>query len=474
MRSLGRIAAPSTGLIVIGLVLVAALINPIGFVGGGNDDWQYLDAARCWAAHGPCLPHDHWTTRWPLIAPTGGALALLGDSRTVVELVALLFALAAVVLLGLVVRRIANPRAALLAVLLFVTTPIVQQRMLKPNVDMPELLFLLGALYAWLVASSDGKRRWAAIAGLCLALAFATRETALVYLPCFGLAFLLAPAAKKLVLFWSVPAFLSVIAAEMAISWAAAGDALLRWRLALSHGLIPSDALAAGVDRSRSPLLNPDFIGGWEPASGLDLHWSVSGVANLLASPQIGAIVVVAVILLLLARRQAGLVPARTILAGAALAALLLIYVLAIDPQPRSFLPLAAAAAVAAAIAAEALWRAGERMLALLPPVLAVAAGLWVILAVPTTRAADPAAAEWIRTAPGRVTLSETSRRNLAFVPEAQRLPVNDPAAPHRLAITDRPCGPAADRAMPLRNGGLAGLFAGPDGSGHWLCLLRQ
>ena len=471
MRSLGRFAAPWTGLLVVGLVLAAALINPIGFVGGGNDDWQYLDAARCWAAHGPCLPHDHWTTRWPLIAPMGGALALLGDSRAVVELVPLLFAVVAALLLGLVVKRIATPRAALLAVLLFVTTPIVQQRMLKPNVDIPELLFLLGALYAWLVASSDGRRRWAAVAGLCLALAFATRETAIVYLPCFGLAFLLAPVARKLVLLWSVPAFLAAVAAELAIGWASAGDALLRWRLALSHGLVPSDALDPGVDRSRSPLLNPDFIGGWEPASGLDLHWSVSGVANLLASPQIGAILVVAAILLMLARRRTGLIPARTILAGTVLAALLLIYVLAIDPQPRSFLPLAAAAAIAAAIAAEALWRAGERVLAPLPPALAVAAGLWIILAVPTTRAGDAVAGEWIRTVPGRITLSETARRNLALVPEAQRLPVDDAAAPLRLAITGEPCGPAAVRAMPLQNGGVARLVATP---GHWLCLLRQ
>ena len=66
--------------LVISLALIL-IINPVGFLGGGLDDWHYLNAARCWAAHGPCLPQDHWQGRWPVVAPIGASIFLLGENR---------------------------------------------------------------------------------------------------------------------------------------------------------------------------------------------------------------------------------------------------------------------------------------------------------------------------------------------------------------------------------------------------------
>ncbi len=474
------------GLLLIGLGLIAALANPIGFVGGGNDDWQYLNAARCWIAHGPCLPHDHWTTRWPLIAPMAATLGALGVTRMSVEFVPLIYALAVVLVLGMITARIAGSRAAVLAGALLVTMPVFQSRMLKPNVDIPELLFLLCALWVWLRASSDNGGRGAAVAtGVFLALAVQTRETALVYLPFFGLAFLLARAERKRVLVWATPGFLLPIGLEAALQGVFADDLLLRWRLALGHGRIPSSALAADVDVSRSPLFNPEFIGGWSPASGLDLHWSVNGIINMLASPQIGLLLITAAILLFVAARQSNAPspatgPAGMIFIGATAASLLLIYVLAINPQPRSFLPLAASAAMVAAIAAQSLQHAGQRVLSflLLAPPLAI--GSTIILATPATRAADAAAGSWIATASEQITLNETTWRNLALVPEVQRLPIDDPSAPLRLIIRYGDCGPLAIRALPLNArpldviGRLRRFLTGENTPGEWLCLLRR
>jgi hypothetical protein len=65
------------------LALACVAINPIGFVGGGGDDTHYLDAARCWVSQGLlCVPTSHWWTRWPIVGPMAGAIALLGESRT--------------------------------------------------------------------------------------------------------------------------------------------------------------------------------------------------------------------------------------------------------------------------------------------------------------------------------------------------------------------------------------------------------
>src|SRR3546814_12239307 len=49
---------PRDGLILLGFVALILVITPRGFIGGGTDDGQYLEAARCWAAHGPRGPTD--------------------------------------------------------------------------------------------------------------------------------------------------------------------------------------------------------------------------------------------------------------------------------------------------------------------------------------------------------------------------------------------------------------------------------
>lgn len=42
------------------IALCCVALNPVGYVGGGADDEQYLAAARCWVAQRvPCLPEGH-------------------------------------------------------------------------------------------------------------------------------------------------------------------------------------------------------------------------------------------------------------------------------------------------------------------------------------------------------------------------------------------------------------------------------
>src|SRR6188472_870872 len=83
------------------VVLLVLLINPVGYSGGGRDDTRYLEAARCWVEAGRvCLPHDHWMTRWPAIAPLASAVSLGGLNRTAVGLGTLPSFVLAVALVG--------------------------------------------------------------------------------------------------------------------------------------------------------------------------------------------------------------------------------------------------------------------------------------------------------------------------------------------------------------------------------------
>ncbi|MBY0519792.1 MAG: hypothetical protein K2P79_05130 [Sphingomonas sp.] len=69
LRDVGLWALP------VVMLIVVKLVNPIGYTGGGGGDWHYLEAARCAAAHGPCLPQSHWWARFSLVLPMAAAIA---------------------------------------------------------------------------------------------------------------------------------------------------------------------------------------------------------------------------------------------------------------------------------------------------------------------------------------------------------------------------------------------------------------
>ena len=459
-------------------------LNPVGYVGGGGDDWQYLSASICWAASGPCLPHDHWWARWPLVAPMAASIAALGDSRAALALVPLLWSCAVLLLFARIVERLAGRAAALAAGAVLLLTPAFAIQLARPNIDHVELAFLLVALLGWIEAVRTGRRSWALLLGFGLAVAVLARETSAVFVAAAGIAFLRTPMAEKRVLVWAAPAFALPVAAEMLAYLVATGDPFYRLRLAFGHTRIPSAELASWVDTSRSPLFNAEFIAGWRAANGIEAHWTVKPLLNLVTHANIGMTLIGAAALSIAAPRpDAERAQRRTLLALIAIAggaSLVFIYALGIDPKPRMFLPLAAAAAAAAGIAAVALWRSGSRIVPLAAGLFLLPPAFVSFLAVPANAQAERAAAEWLAAAPGAVTVNETTRRYLALVPGVRGLPVDDDARPLRLAVATEPCG-AALRQAAAHDGEWALLAAmrarsiglSPE-NGLWLCLRRQ
>ena len=456
--------------------MLAAALNPVGYLGGGGDDWPYLVAAECWAKNGFCLPHDHWSARWPLVAPVGGSIALFGGSRASVSLVPFLYAAAALLLVSQVAGKLFARAAAVPAAAILAFTPVFSTSILTPNVDVVELTFLLCALAAWLRAASGKGGGWAFAGGAAFALAVQSRETSLAYAAAFGLWFLLMSPEQKRATIWAVPGFVLPTILQMLIHWALSGDPLLRLRLALAHARIPSTELAAHVDRSRSPLFNPDFIAGWKPAAGIDVQWLANPVLNLLASPAI-CLTLLAPLLLFLALRDKPFFSrpawrhAALLIGAATLGALLLIYGFAIDPKPRMFLPLAAASAIGTAALGASAWAAGERRFVSIVGLLVIGLGLPATLSSFNTSRAGPVAAVWVREAGDDMTVDVTGRRILALVPSVRGLPVNDPSRPLQLEFAAAGCSGAAEtgravtRAFPLDQG---------ESAGPSLCLFRK
>jgi 4-amino-4-deoxy-L-arabinose transferase-like glycosyltransferase len=496
-RRIGAIGQFSPGELPVAIPLLAfaALlfwINPVGYVGGGGDDWQYLIAAECWASNGPCLPNDHWWARWPLIAPMAGALALFGEGRAIVILVPLAYSAATLLLFAQVVERLAGRMAALVAGAALVLTPIFAIQLARPNIDHVELCFLLLALLGWIEAVRTGQRRYALLLGAGLAFAMLARETGAIFVAAAGIAFLAAPMAQKKVLVWAAPAFALPVAAELIAYAVSTGDPLHRLRLAFGHTRIPSTELASWVDTRESPLFNPAYIAGWRAANGIEAHWLVKPIVNLLTHAEIGLTLLAAPVLLAIAPRRSLEATARrrTLLALLAITAgtgLVFIYALGIDPKPRMFLPLAAASSAVVGAAAIASWRERRRLVPVILAALFVPSALFCFAGTPGISRAERDASAWLAEFGDSVTIDESDRRHLAMVPAARALPVDDGARPLRLDILWEACTVNAEPGATLlrRTSLQAGEWAPiawmrarsiglhPE-AGPWLCLMRR
>lgn len=435
---------PPASLVALAAMLVALAVNHAGYRGGGADDWQYLEAARCAVAHhGLCVPESHWWARFPLVAPMAAAIALAGESRLTLGLVPLLYAAASLVLLTLLVERRFGRAEAIVAGLLMATLPSVALVLLQPNVDTAELAFTLGALLMLQAAATSKRARDAMAGGLLLGLAVLTRPSALAWLPILALAAAAMPALRRLAL----PAALGLAApllAEALVYWLWLGDPLHSWALSLGHTSIPSAELPPGFHSARGPLLNPDYIAAWRPAMGIRVHWTVDPLLNLLANPAMGTLLV-ATLLLLALRRPSPRDPGGRALLWLLGAAILyfgaIIYCFAIDPKPRMFLPVAAAAATIFAVQAAALWRGGKRALAAAIGAVTVGMNLVYLATVPDLNGLEPAAASWVRAYGPTLAVDDASRRFLTLVPGVRALPVDPPGAARFMIVSLGPCG---------------------------------
>jgi hypothetical protein len=410
---------------IVGVLALILIVNPVGFVGGGWDDWQYLNAARCWVYHGPCLPTDHWQGRWPIIAPLAAVIAVLGESRFSVGLPSLAYSIGCLVLLAWLGNRVAGKPVGYMAALLLLVAPAFAIELVDPTVEAAELFFLLAAgCCAAQFAKTHG--RWMAFgAGLCLSLAFQVRETSAAAAPLALVgAWLLARADRRTWLAVAAGALLP-FAVEMIVFWMATGDPLWRRSLSIAHTQIPSSELRGPIDRTRPPFFNPAFIANWRHEPGIHVHWLVDGLVNLVANTKAGITIAVSALLFAIYGRK--LDPHDRRLVGWVLLVALywacfLIYVLAIDPKPRMMMAPITLTALALAILLRDRMATRSAMVAWSVLAMAILVGLAVTLTHPEVFTSEAAVQRWVARFPGQIETNETARRHLALTKAAGEL----------------------------------------------------
>ena len=462
-------------LLLAAIIAIPLALNPVGFVGGGGDDNHYLEAARCWAAAGgPCIPQSHWWARWPAIAPMATAIRWLGESRTTVGLGPLLWWACAVLLIAQLGRLWFGRTVGVVAALLLATLPVAGGEALQPTADMPELAAQLAALAAATLAFRRQSRWWALAGGVAAAVALQTRETTVAFCAAAAIAWLFLPRERRVVLLWAVPGMIGTMAAEMLVYFAATGDPLLRFRLALGHVAVPSAELPAGFDTHRSPLFNPDYIAAWKREQDIKVHWTIDAWLNLIASPRLGRTLLGTAIVLRLARSALPKLSRRSIalmLSFALLVSALLIYGLAIDPKSRMFLLLGAACSVASAAAAVAAWRGSRQWLPAAILVLLVVTNGRTLTELPSTAAAEARARQWIAAYPNQIEMDAMTLSSLDLIAEAHTLPAEHSGKPLRIVAAKGTCADLV-RSSPTVRATVVEAVA-TSSTGDEICLLR-
>jgi len=457
------------------LLIAAAVIaiNPVGYLGGGADDYQYLQAARCWVAHGPCLPVSPWSGRWPVIAPVAIVLGTLGESRATAAIAPLLWWIGAIAALGILGERLFGRRAGILAASLLTLVPTFSNVALSIGADVPELTLQLAVVIAGLAAVSRQSRGWAFAAGLLAGTAFETRETSAAFLAASALICLLADRRRALVLVWALAAFAAIIAADLAVYAAATGNPFYFHEVSLHHARLPTSELDPNVDRSRSPILNPAFIAGWKQEMGIRLFWPLDPWLNFLASPRIGPILIAAIAAALLWRNELPTEQRRRcflLALGAITSAAVLFYALAVDPQPRIFLGLAAAAALLLGALVSAAWATGSRVTAILLVCALASFELLTHATAPARLEGERIARGWIAANASKIEIDGAAADVLTLVKEARALPQRNSGKPLLLSVTDSNCAALVSTSRQARV--VAAEPNAAQGRGG-LCLLR-
>lgn len=345
-------------LLPISLLLILILVKPVPLIGGISDDYKYLMGARCLE----CLPTNHWERRFPIVWPTGIAIELFGQNLWSVMITPIIASITCVILLYKLVEKQWGAIPATIAASALVVTPIFGERAMRIGIDIIELDFLLAALF---VLQRKKGHFWA---GVFISLAVLCRPTQLTSAPFVALAaWFLDRAAFK----WFVVGCIVPLLAESGIYLISTGDPFYSWKLSLHHVQVDQPFLSQTVDRTKSPILNPEYIGGWLPYSGFPAPWPVQGLLNLIASPLIAITLWSSAILFALSSKRIDSVQA-ILAAIAGIYVVAMVYVFAVDPRPRMFMPVIAIAAALIGSLTPYVWAKRSRVIVVALSIIAM------------------------------------------------------------------------------------------------------
>jgi Dolichyl-phosphate-mannose-protein mannosyltransferase len=371
-----------------------------------SDDASYLAGGLGWIEHFPYIGNDHWTLRHTITIPIAVSVLLFGANEWSISLPNAVYCALFLAVNTIIGGRLLGLGASMISGLLLVTMPGVLVLAGYLNPDLPELLFLSVAFWAF-VFGCDSPRStlpWL-ICGVAWSLAFLNRETALGFALFLGILFLFKPIVQRSRYFLIAAGALPLLLVEWVYLFAATGDPLYRYRVDYHHDVIDR-AMQVARTMARQGIIDGE--------GNLTINVYIDPVLNLIVSQKYGIVFWLAAVAawqLWKKRSELGQAQRPLMLLGA-FGVVFYLFV-ALNPRlylvPRYFMVFAWTASLIAGYWLAMLWRdAARRRL-----VVALVAGalgvnlLGLMLENTNPRFAERELANWVAQHPGESVYSD-------------------------------------------------------------------
>jgi 4-amino-4-deoxy-L-arabinose transferase-like glycosyltransferase len=237
------------------LFLVAVGLIAFGWVGPtDSDDLVYAEAAQRWVNHFPYVADGHHGLRHTIVLPMALLFSIFGPNEATLAAPLLLYLAALLMLLFLCVRHVADSLTALLAVALIVLVPIISSGISVVTTDLPEAFFDIASVWAFYFAVQRPRWWLFLLSGVLTGLGFITRETSIIMLLLYGIAFLFGYGGIRKNYLWIGAGFAAVIGLDTLFLFWGTGDPL--WRIHMSEKGVANDSPATFAQTSTVPGLD--------------------------------------------------------------------------------------------------------------------------------------------------------------------------------------------------------------------------
>lgn len=232
----------------IGIIAVVAAASVwlawIGYQGWGLDDWHYLLAAERWANAPPHVGETHWELRLGFVLPLAASLGWLGYSEAALVAVPVVFYAALVLVNYGFVASLIGRIQGLFAGIVTATVPVIAAWATTPRVAIAEALYLSVAFWCFATVGLTRQRghAWLLISGVCVGLAWLSRESAIGFALAFLLLFFIGRPVRRKKYIWLLTGAALVVVAELGFYWSTTGNPFYRLYIDLHHGVITSSA----------------------------------------------------------------------------------------------------------------------------------------------------------------------------------------------------------------------------------------
>lgn len=244
--------------IALALFVVLVACSWVGFI--GSDDVTYARGAYGWIEQFPFVG-GHGTIRYPLTIPMALSFLTFGEHEVAMVLPSLLYLLGFLALAWRLTRSAAGSAAALGALALLVTSPLLVIQASIASVDIVELFFVFASFaFFWTCLDEGVDRVRLILAGVMAGCAFLTRETAIFIALFYAPLFLIGHRMRRLDYLWIALGFIAAWAVELVYLGIMTGDPLYRFNISLNHDSTIDRSIDLAGNMIVHPLVDPLLV----------------------------------------------------------------------------------------------------------------------------------------------------------------------------------------------------------------------